>query len=165
MGGLHSLSSLPPEFCERKFLLRSWTELSPTHGFHNMKYKCAGRVPVVGERGDFLAKFPLYLLLNRCYRHRRTSRTIRNSIQCVTIKSPKILNPSWVFKGTFQPDWICMRVVPLDRPGKGHQPLYVLDFLFWSWIFEKTSKFWAASYKNASNPPTCWDHGLYICNL
>ncbi len=27
--------------------------------------------------------------------------------------------------------------------------------------FEKTSKFWVASYKNASNHPTCWDHGLY----
>ncbi len=24
-----------------------------------------------------------------------------------------------------------------------------------------TSKYWAASYKNAFNPPTCWDHGLY----
>ncbi len=34
-------------------------------------------------------------------------------------------------------------------------------FYFWFWIFEKSSKFWAASYKNASNPPTCWDHGLY----
>ncbi len=29
-----------------------------------------------------------------------------------------------------------------------------LIFKFWSWIFEKTSKFWAASYKNATNPPT-----------
>ncbi len=36
-----------------------------------------------------------------------------------------------------------------------------LIFDFWFWIFGKTSKFWAASYKNASNPPTCWDHGLY----
>ncbi len=24
-----------------------------------------------------------------------------------------------------------------------------------------TSKFWATSYKNASNPPTYWDNGLY----
>ena len=34
-------------------------------------------------------------------------------------------------------------------------------FYFKFWIFEKTSKFWAASYKNASNHPTCWDHRLY----
>ncbi len=24
--------------------------------------------------------------------------------------------PDGIFKGTAQPDWICMRVVPLDRP-------------------------------------------------
>ncbi len=55
------------------------------------------------------------------------------------------------FKGTVRPDWICMRVVPLDRRCKIHQSLYVVDFLFHFWIFEKTSKFWAASYKNDSN--------------
>jgi hypothetical protein len=27
-----------------------------------------------------------------------------------------------------------------------------LIFDFWFWIFDKTSNFWAASYKNASNP-------------
>ncbi len=37
----------------------------------------------------------------------------------------------------------------------------VLIFLFWSWIFENSSKFWAASYKNASNPPSCCDHRLF----
>jgi hypothetical protein len=26
-------------------------------------------------------------------------------------------------EGTFRPDWICMRVVKLDRPLKSHQPL------------------------------------------
>ncbi len=36
-----------------------------------------------------------------------------------------------------------MRVVPLDRPGKGHH----------SWTFEKTSKFWATSCKNEFNLP------------
>jgi hypothetical protein len=41
--------------------------------------------------------------------------------------------------------------VPLVRPWKGHQPLYVIVFQFNFWIFEKTSKFWAASYKNVSN--------------
>jgi hypothetical protein len=33
------------------------------------------------------------------------------------------------FKGIVWPDWICMRVVPLESPLKGHQPLYVFDFL------------------------------------
>ncbi len=33
-------------------------------------------------------------------------------------------------KGTVRPDWICMRVVSLESPLKGHQPLYVLNFLF-----------------------------------
>jgi hypothetical protein len=32
-------------------------------------------------------------------------------------------------KGTVRPDWICMRVVPLESPLKGHQRLYVFDFL------------------------------------
>ncbi len=34
------------------------------------------------------------------------------------------------FKGTVWPDWICMRVVSLENPLKGHQPLHVLNFLF-----------------------------------
>ncbi len=54
-------------------------------------------------------------------------------------------------KGNVRPDWICMRVVPLDISLKGHQPLYFLIFYFWSWIFDKSSKFWAASSKNESN--------------
>jgi hypothetical protein len=33
-------------------------------------------------------------------------------------------------KGTVRPDWICMRVVSLKSPLKGHQPLYVFNFLF-----------------------------------
>ncbi len=33
-------------------------------------------------------------------------------------------------KGTVRPDWICMRVVSLKSPLKGHLPLYVLNFLF-----------------------------------
>jgi hypothetical protein len=32
-------------------------------------------------------------------------------------------------KGTVRPDWICMRMVSLERPLKGHQPLYVFNFL------------------------------------
>ncbi len=33
-------------------------------------------------------------------------------------------------KGTVQPDWICMKVVSLESPLKGHQLLCVLNFLF-----------------------------------
>ncbi len=32
-------------------------------------------------------------------------------------------------KVTIRPDWICMRVVPLESPLKWHWPLYVFDFL------------------------------------
>jgi hypothetical protein len=32
------------------------------------------------------------------------------------------------FKGTVRPDWICMIVVSLESPLKGHQPLYVFNF-------------------------------------
>ncbi len=78
----------------------------------------------------------------------------RNSVNTLIIERQ-------ILKGTVRPDWIILRVVSLERPWKRHQPLQVFDFWFWFWIFEKASKFWGASYKNASNPPTCWDHGLY----
>ncbi len=46
-----------------------------------------------------------------------------------------------------------MRGVPLDRPWKGYQPrpYRFLIFNFSVLNIEKTSKFWAASYKNESN--------------
>ncbi len=66
------------------------------------------------------------------------------------------------FKVTVRPDWICMRVVSLESPLKGHQPLFVLIFYFLSWIFDKSSKFWAASCKKAFNPPACSVHGLHM---
>ncbi len=50
-----------------------------------------------------------------------------------TNKSPnvQIVNgQSSLFKGTVRPDWIRMRVVLLESPLKGHQPLYVFNFLF-----------------------------------
>ncbi len=34
-----------------------------------------------------------------------------------------------VIKGIVQPDWICMRVVSMDRPWNWHQPLEVFNFL------------------------------------
>jgi hypothetical protein len=41
-----------------------------------------------------------------------------------------LLEHNSVLKGTVRPDWICMRVVSLKSPLKGHQPLYVFNFLF-----------------------------------
>jgi hypothetical protein len=32
--------------------------------------------------------------------------------------------------GTIRPDWTSLRVLPLDRPRKGHQPLWDFDFDF-----------------------------------
>ncbi len=34
-----------------------------------------------------------------------------------------------LIKGTVRPDWIYTRVIPLERPWKEHQPLYVFGFL------------------------------------
>jgi hypothetical protein len=43
----------------------------------------------------------------------------------------------FLFKGSVRPDWICMRVVSLQSPLKGHQPLYVLIFFFFDLEFLK----------------------------
>ncbi len=71
--------------------------------------------------------------------------------------------PTQMFKGTgtVRPDWIILWVVLLERPWRDINRYRFFIFYFWFWIFEKTSKFWATSYKNASNPPTYWNHGLY----
>jgi hypothetical protein len=58
-------------------------------------------------------------------------------------------------------DWICMRVVSLDSSLKGINRYMFIIFNFWSWTFEKTSKFWAASCKNDSNLLPCSDHSLH----
>jgi hypothetical protein len=50
-------------------------------------------------------------------------------INCFLPNPPHFSLPS-TFKGTVRPDWICMRVVSLESPLKGHQPLYVFNFLF-----------------------------------
>ncbi len=58
--------------------------------------------------------------------------------------------------------------VTLNTPGKGHQPLSVFNFLIWILNFWKDFKVlshFIPSYKNASNPPICWDHGLYSHKL
>ncbi len=64
--------------------------------------------------------------------------------KCSTLKNPDLYTDICHFvpvfysvrlngslKGTVRPDWICMRVVSLESPLKAHQPLYVLNFLFW----------------------------------
>jgi hypothetical protein len=43
-------------------------------------------------------------------------------------------------KGTVRPDWICMRVVSLESPFKGHHTLLLFNFLIFE-IFYKSSKF------------------------
>jgi hypothetical protein len=54
-------------------------------------------------------------------------------------------------KGTVRPDWIYMRVVPWIGLEKNINRYMFLIFEFNFLIFEKTSKFWAASCKIESN--------------
>ncbi len=50
-----------------------------------------------------------------------------------------------------------MRGVPLDGPWKKDINRYrFLIFKFWSWIFGKSSKFWASKYNNASKLLLLW---------
>ncbi len=64
------------------------------------------------------------------------------------------------FKGTVRPDWICMRVLPLDRPWKGHQPLKVFLFFILNilWEFKVLSRF----MQKWIQPPACLDHSLHV---
>jgi hypothetical protein len=66
------------------------------------------------------------------------------------------------FKGTVWPggsawDWYHWKALQKDINS-----YMFLIFNFWSWIFDKSSKFWAAPCKKASNPPACSDHGLHV---
>ncbi len=65
------------------------------------------------------------------------------------------------FKGTFQPDWICMRVVSLESSLKGHQPLYVLNFLFLILNIWKDFKVMSHFMQKLIQAPACSDHGLH----
>ena len=66
-------------------------------------------------------------------------------------------------KGTVRPDWICMRVVSLERTLKGHQPLYVFNFLFLILNILQDFKVLAAPCKNESSilNPDVSVHGLH----
>ncbi len=66
-----------------------------------------------------------------------------------------------LIKGSVRPDWICMRVVPLESPLKGHQPLYVFDFLISVINIWKNFKVLSHFMQNWTQPPACSDHGLH----
>ncbi len=62
--------------------------------------------------------------------YRLSARQIPPVMQRFLKKEKEILNLIFLLtvKGTVRPDWICMRVVSLESPLKGHQPLYVFNF-------------------------------------
>ncbi len=65
------------------------------------------------------------------------------------------------FKGTVRQigsPWVWYHWIGLK---KDINRLMFLIFKFWSWIFERSSKLWAVSYKKWIQPPTFWDHGLF----
>ncbi len=63
------------------------------------------------------------------------------------------------FKGIVRPDWIYMRVVPLDRPWIGHQVLLVFDFL--NFTLEYDFKVLSHFVQKGIQLPACLDHGLH----
>ncbi len=64
-------------------------------------------------------------------------------------------------KGTVRPDWICIRVVPLESHLKGHQLLYVFDFLISVLNIWNNFKVLSRFMQNLTQPPACSDHGLH----
>ncbi len=65
------------------------------------------------------------------------------------------------FKGTVRPDWICMRVVPLESPLKGHQTLYVFDFLISVLNIWNNFKVLSRFMQNWTQSPACSVQGLH----
>ncbi len=66
-----------------------------------------------------------------------------------------------MFKGTVRPDWICMRVVSLESTLKGHQPLYVFNFLFLILNILQDFKVLSRSMQKWIQPLACSVHGLH----
>ncbi len=66
-----------------------------------------------------------------------------------------------IFKGTV---WICMRVLPLDRPWKGDPPLKVFNFL--NFDLEYLIRVQSSEPLHAKMNPTCYrtclDHSLHV---
>ena len=54
-----------------------------------------------------------------------------------------------------------MRVVPLESPLKGHQPLYVFDFLISVLNIWHNFKVLSRFMQNWTQHPACLDHGLH----
>jgi hypothetical protein len=54
-----------------------------------------------------------------------------------------------------------MRVVSLESPLKGHEPLYVHYFLFFIWNIWKDFKVLSRFMQKWIQPPACSDHGLH----
>ncbi len=54
-----------------------------------------------------------------------------------------------------------MRVVPLESPLKGHQPLYVFDFFISVLNIWNNFKVLSRFMQNRTQPPACSDHGLH----
>ncbi len=54
-----------------------------------------------------------------------------------------------------------MRVVPLESPLKGHQLLYVFDFLISVLNIWNNFKVLSRFMQNSTQPPACSDHGLH----
>jgi len=64
-------------------------------------------------------------------------------------------------KSTVRPDWVCMRVVSLESPLKGHQPIYVFDFLISVLNIWNNFKVLSRFMQNWTQTPACSDHGLH----
>jgi hypothetical protein len=81
-------------------------------------------------RSSQMIRASLWMRSNRGVRASLWTRSIRVVRGSLWIKSIRVVRTSGcqIPLGTVRPDWICMRVVPLDRPGKEHQQLYALDF-------------------------------------
>ncbi len=93
-------------------------------------------------------------LLARCQLH---SSSKINNLNALSISSRahnifrlKIYTLINNFKGSVRPDWIYMRVAPLDRPWKGHQLIEVFDFLISLLNIWKTSCLFGS--RSAYNP-------------
>jgi hypothetical protein len=66
-----------------------------------------------------------------------------------------------VLKCTVQPDQISLRVVSMDRPKKGHQPLKVFDFLILTSNIWEELKVLSLKIQKSLQPPASSGHGLY----